>query len=339
MVNGTLATPIGRMGGLVPLEDLIARDGIDLDMFIPPDLSGFELHGSIYALPAMSGIAWTNLMFYNKDMMKEAGLDPDDPPATWSDWRDASVRLTRRSPEGVLEQSGSFLPNGYWVVNWNGAQLWSDDWRTATVNTPRAQEATMFLNDLFQAQYETSDEYRTFLGSGRDLAFYRSRMGFYFQNSSGFAHLKLFDIDFEWGAALAPVNDEHPDAKPMSMVTSTWGYAIPTTVPDEKMEAAWEPLKWLTIEEDGGGWFARAQGRPSPVMSFNGHHEYTYENPYWHVVMESAQYVLPTPPVNVAVLDLPFVQAVRLGRPHQDALAEAEVRLQNELNAYWEMVE
>lgn len=339
MVNSALATRISAMGGLMPLDDFIVRDGIDLGMYIDPDLTGFQLHGLTYALPAMSGIAWTNLMFYNKDIMALTGLNPDAPPTTWSEWKDQSVRMVRRSADGNILQGGSFIPGGLHAAAWNGTLLWSDDWRKATVNTPRVEETLLFLRDLLLAQYTGSEEYLSFWGSGFSTAFYRGQMGFWFQNSAGFAHLKLLDIDFEWGAALAPYNELHDDTAPMGLVTSTWAYGIPSFIAPEKLEAAWRLVKWLTTEEDGAGWFARIQGRPSPVMSFNTHPDYVYENPYWHVVMESAQYVAPTPPVNLSVVSTPFLQVVRAGRNPQDGLDEAERLLQNELNEYWTAVQ
>ena len=44
--------------------------------------------GEIYALPEAANIV-NSLMFYNKDILAEAGLDPENPPETWSDFADA----------------------------------------------------------------------------------------------------------------------------------------------------------------------------------------------------------------------------------------------------------
>lgn len=49
--------------------------------------------GEIYALPEAANIV-NSLMFYNKDILAEAGLDPENPPETWSDFADACKKIT-----------------------------------------------------------------------------------------------------------------------------------------------------------------------------------------------------------------------------------------------------
>lgn len=49
--------------------------------------------GEIYALPEAANIV-NSLMFYNKDILAEAGLDPENPPETWSDFTDACKKIT-----------------------------------------------------------------------------------------------------------------------------------------------------------------------------------------------------------------------------------------------------
>ena len=35
------------------------------------------------------------LMFYNKDLLSAAGLDPENPPTTWEEWQQASAAITQ----------------------------------------------------------------------------------------------------------------------------------------------------------------------------------------------------------------------------------------------------
>lgn len=325
------------MGGFLPLDEFIDRDNVDVTMFNDADLRGFQLRGSTYGLPVMSGIAWTNIMFHNKQLMDEAGLDSNSPPKTWVDWMDASARMTRRSGDGQLTQIGSHMPSTLWTSYLNGADMWGDDWRTARVNTERVAETATFLQDFAMTLYGSYEEYLSFWGTGFDLAFYRGQSGFWRQNSSGFLHMQNFDID--WGASLAPINGNNPDARPTSLVLSTWAYAIPSFTPPEKIEASWKLLNYLTTHEDAAGWFARIQGRPSPVMAFNTHRDYLDNNPYWDVVIESANHVELAPPVHIQVMTQ-FFRRIERGQVHpQQALEDAELALQNELDNYWRVMD
>lgn len=57
--------------------------------------------------------AWTAL-YYNKDMFREAGLDPERPPRTWAEMLDMADRLTVRSPGGAIQRAGiSLRKSGY----------------------------------------------------------------------------------------------------------------------------------------------------------------------------------------------------------------------------------
>lgn len=49
--------------------------------------------GEIYALPEAANIV-NSLMFYNKDILGQAGLDPENPPKTWSEFTDACKAIT-----------------------------------------------------------------------------------------------------------------------------------------------------------------------------------------------------------------------------------------------------
>ncbi len=78
-------------GVLMPLDEWIERDGVDLDDFYPNLLNAFRHDGKIYGLPKDYN---TLGLFYNKDMLAEAGVSP---PQTWEELRDAARKLTDKS--------------------------------------------------------------------------------------------------------------------------------------------------------------------------------------------------------------------------------------------------
>jgi sn-glycerol 3-phosphate transport system substrate-binding protein len=333
MVRSSYASQIIRGGGFLQLDDLMKNDGISASAFIPADIYPFQLDGKTYALPVMSGAAWTNLMFYNRRLMAESGL-PERAPETWAEWREMSLRMTKHDTEGRLVTAGTDIPDSVSVAHWNAASLWSDDWKTATiVDNPRVIETVTFLKELLEKQYETYSGYTGFNGSGFANAFFMDRLGFSTRNSSAFNHLPETGID--WGVGLAPRSDLHDDTAPMGLVLSTWAYAIPADIPRAKLEPAWRLFKWLTADERAAGWFARVQGRPSPIMRFNQHRDYRLTNPYWDVVIKSTEHVALAPPVGTGRVTSMLTRFIT-GQMHlQQALAEAELALQLELDAYW----
>lgn len=61
--------------------------------------------GEIYALPEAANIV-NSLMFYNKDIFEECGLDPENPPETWSEFLEACKTITEKGQGkyyGIIE--------------------------------------------------------------------------------------------------------------------------------------------------------------------------------------------------------------------------------------------
>ena len=79
--------------------------------------------GKIYSIPALLPLPNT-LVFYNKQLFKDAGLDPENPPKTYSEFREAAKAITKASKGkayGIIE-GGKTIPR--WkntVVDWSAA--------------------------------------------------------------------------------------------------------------------------------------------------------------------------------------------------------------------------
>lgn len=61
-----------------------------MDQLSPGALEPYTINDKIYGLPFDMGMVG---MWYSRDLFEEAGLDPDNPPATWGDFLDAVETL------------------------------------------------------------------------------------------------------------------------------------------------------------------------------------------------------------------------------------------------------
>jgi ABC-type glycerol-3-phosphate transport system substrate-binding protein len=91
--------------GLVePLDGWMEAGGIDLGDVLPAALARCQgPGGAILCLP------WGNdvdALFWNKDLFKAAGLDPERPPQTMEELFEVAGKLIRRDEEGDLSQVG-----------------------------------------------------------------------------------------------------------------------------------------------------------------------------------------------------------------------------------------
>ena len=105
--------------------------------------------GHVWALPT-PGTAYYGIV-YRKDLVSEAGLNPDSPPKTWSEFRDWCVALTRpgRRAFAIENRPWGFLP---WVQSAGGdviRELKNGEGRyEACFDSPAALKAADFLQSL-----------------------------------------------------------------------------------------------------------------------------------------------------------------------------------------------
>jgi multiple sugar transport system substrate-binding protein len=112
-------------------------------------LSTYE--DATYALPFT---AEASAVYYNKDLFKKAGLDPEKPPTTYAEMRAAAAKIRALGPDyygftfagacggcNVFE----FAPH-IWA---SGGDVLSEDGSKATLDSPQVTEALQFYKDMW----------------------------------------------------------------------------------------------------------------------------------------------------------------------------------------------
>src|SRR5206468_2013190 len=102
---------------ILPWDDLIktADDRAWLKSFFPAFMENSQTGGKTWGIPFQRS---TIVLYWNKDAFKEAGLDPEKPPATWDEELGFAEKLTRRDAGGNVSQWGMQIPSSgfpYWL--------------------------------------------------------------------------------------------------------------------------------------------------------------------------------------------------------------------------------
>lgn len=132
---------------IVPLDDTL-QDRAD---FVKRALDYVTWNGKLWGIPYRIE---THGVIYNKDHFKEAGLDPENPPKTWTEMAAAAKVLTRSGRSGFGITGGGEVGNTIfrslpfiWMA---GGDLISADMKTALVNKPEAVRAVEFYTNFFK---------------------------------------------------------------------------------------------------------------------------------------------------------------------------------------------
>lgn len=135
-------------GKLLPIEDFMPKG--DKDDFYEAALARYTVNKKLYAIPnAVS----TTLLYYNANLFKEAGLDPNKPPQTWDDVVMMGKKLTRDTDgDGKPDKWGLLTHTTvnyflFAMIYQNGGRLFDEQGNPA-FNSPEAVEAFQFWSDL-----------------------------------------------------------------------------------------------------------------------------------------------------------------------------------------------
>jgi multiple sugar transport system substrate-binding protein len=201
-----------------------------------------EYEGKVYALPFT---AEASVMFYNKDLFKRAGLDPDKPPANYAEMEDAAKKISALGKDfhgftfagacggcNIFEFAPHVWASGGEVLSEDGAQAMLD-----------SQEVTDAL-ELYRGMWEDGimpSSARSDVGNAQTAGFQSGKVGMINLGAFFLQPLKA-EAKFEFDVAPIPGKDGG-DA------SFAGGDEIAVTSKAKNKTAAWDFVKWSTSDE------------------------------------------------------------------------------------------
>jgi ABC-type glycerol-3-phosphate transport system substrate-binding protein len=269
---------------LLPLDDLMARDGIGADWFVPSELASRRWVGRTYGLPQVTA-AGHHLLFVNTDLLARIGVDPARPIETWQDL-DALVGPARRADLLVLDP-GRMAPgmtaHQVWTYS-NGGQYWDAELQQIAWADAAGLQAAEWLLRFILAQggsYErvaSSSSARTPFspdewGASKYICCVNG-VGWFYQLHQQAQHVRYAVYDL-------PRNADNPASRGATPSIGGWMLSIPRAVRDR--DAAWELVKLATASVSACA-FAGRQRRPSPLTGCDAANTLASSQPFWPVI-------------------------------------------------------
>ncbi|MFE5700345.1 ABC transporter substrate-binding protein [Rhodococcus koreensis] len=221
----------------VPLDPYLTAGGPFTPAdFYPSFLDLGKRDGKTWALPY--GVSLM-LLYYNADIFRKAGLDPDNPPATLSELRAAAERIvsTGAARYGVnLSSDGSGLFGYQPMIFSGGGALMNADETQLTLTDPKVSSIVQYWADITSSGLGQPLDRKT-----EQDAFLRGDLGMYIQTSSGIVGLTSAKPGFEIRTAPSPI----PDGGTRKAPAAGGGLVVLSKDPD-KQAAAWAVVTELT---------------------------------------------------------------------------------------------
>src|SRR5690348_1448565 len=139
---------------IVPWDD-VAKSADDkkwMDGFYPAFMANSRTGGKTWGIPFQRS---TIVMYWNKELYKEAGLDPEKPAQNWAELVAQAKKLTKRDASGNIMQWGVQIPSSgfpYWLFQGlttpNGAVLMNEAGNETYFDKKEVVGALRFWVDL-----------------------------------------------------------------------------------------------------------------------------------------------------------------------------------------------
>lgn len=277
---------------IVAFDDLVTSDSEKqwLNSFYPALMENSRTAGKTWSIPFQRS---TIVMYYNKDAFREAGLDPENPPATWDELVTMGQKLVKKDASGKVTQWGLEIPSTgypYWMfgalARQNGEVLMNGAGNEVYFNKPGVVKTLEFWKALGQ-EHGVMPKGTIEWGTLRS-DFLEKKTAIMWHSTGNLTAVKK-NASFDFGVAMLPAKKERG--------TPTGGgnfYIFKNSSPEERA-AALKFIKWMTQPNRTAQW--------SIGTGYLGTRADAYETP------ELQEYVKTFPPAAVARDQLKYATA------------------------------
>ena len=244
-------------GVLENLDPYIEKSGYKIDDYWPGLLESAKYNGHIYGFPRDIEV---NVLYYNKDIFKEAGVDLPTDQWTWDDLVAAAEKLTKKDASGKVERYALAMEGGKWAkwVNQNGGSL-LDDYRNpskCTLADKPAMDGVKFFADLMNKDYAMRDA--NLSQAGGDAAVFQSgQAAMIIQNTSRVSAFNAAKLNYDVQVV--------PTPKGGKRWNGAGGAAWVMSAASDSKDAAWTFLSWLQSTNGGEKVYAQ-RGEIFPAL-------------------------------------------------------------------------
>ena len=236
---------------VVPFDDFIKapEDQAWVKSFYPAFMENSRTGGKTWGIPFQRS---TIVLYWNKEMFKDAGLDPNRPPATWKEQVEYAQKLTKRDASGKVTQWGIQIPSSgfpYWLFQAlaieNGVQLMNDAGTQTYYDRPEVIEALQYWIDLVK-KYKVHPEGVVNWGTTPN-DFFEKKVAMMWTTTGNLTNIKN-NAKFDFGVAMLPAG------KQRGSPTGGGNFYLFKQATPVQRAAALKFIKWLTTPQRAAQW-------------------------------------------------------------------------------------
>ncbi|RME46247.1 MAG: ABC transporter substrate-binding protein [Chloroflexi bacterium] len=250
-------------GAIIPVYTL-NKGEVDWNEVVDPIRKYYSVGGNLYCMPFNSSTA---MLYYNKDMFRAAGLDPDKPPTTWTEVEEYGKKII----EAGVAEGGFSMGWPAWIFEQMFA--YHDQYYANNSNGREGRATEVLFNSDFgvmvMTEWQRMAQEGVLVYGGRTYKandpFLAGQFAMLFQSASSLAGI-LKKAEFEVGTAFLPrFEGDYP--KGNSVVGGGCLWLMDGATP-EQQEAAWEFFKYSFTPERAKIWHKGTGYFPTSITAY-----------------------------------------------------------------------
>jgi sn-glycerol 3-phosphate transport system substrate-binding protein len=241
---------------ILPFEDFAKTDEEKawLKSFFPAFMQNSQTGGKTpevrtWGIPFQRS---TIVLYWNKELFKEAGLDPEKPPQTWAEELDFAQKLTKRDASGNTSQWGMQVPSSgfpYWLfqafTTQNDVLLMNQEGDRTFYDKPEVIEALQRWVDLGRKHRVMAPGVIEWGTTPRD--FFERKTAMMWTTTGNLTNVRN-NAKFPFGVAMLPAG------KRRGTPTGGGNFYMFKKASRAQQEAALKFAQWMTSPERAAQW-------------------------------------------------------------------------------------
>jgi len=228
---------------VMAFDDISGVDKSWLNSFYPALMANGNIEGKTWGIPFQRS---TIVAYYNKDLFRAAGLDPEAPPTTWDEIISMGKTLTKDGTYGLMIPSTGYP---YWMFQalaiQNGKEVMSNDGLTTFFDDGTVIATLDFWKSL-SAEHGIMPEGTVEWGTLRQ-AFLEGKTAMMWHSTGNLTAVKN-NASFDFGVAELPANVRKGSP------TGGGNFYVFKDTSAEERSAALKLIEFMTSPEQAAAW-------------------------------------------------------------------------------------
>jgi sn-glycerol 3-phosphate transport system substrate-binding protein len=234
---------------LIDEDAVVPIEGVDTKVFYPAFMANSQTGGKTWGIPFQRS---TIVLYWNKELFKEAGLDPNKPPADWDEMRAFAQKLTKRDASGNVTQWGVQIPSSgfpYWLFQGlttpNGVELMNAAGTETYFDRPEVITALQYWVDLGRKDKVMPPGVVEWGTTPKD--FFERKVAMIWTTTGNLTNVRN-NAKFDFGVAMLPAH------KRRGSPTGGGNFYVFKKATKEQQAAAVKFAQWMTQPERAAQW-------------------------------------------------------------------------------------